>query len=505
MKFLMSLLSALCMTILPSLAHAYLLENVCPPSCDVTTPDAHIQAFSAPAPINITSSGVLTVDSPGLFDYFGYLINSGRFDNNGDTINSGQIENDTTFNNQGTIENLYLILNLAGTLNNNAGGRITIDARGNLFNSINGTINNNTGSTIDNFGDMVNTEPGNVINNIGTLNNFNALENYGTLNNAGTINERGQITGSGIYTQTGGATQVDGTFIQDTLNIQSGTFTQSGATALASSDAQSPIANAPPVETYITSNVTNGGSVTINGNDMLVNGSFTNTGSVIIDGPTSELDVLGGYNQSGSGSKTLLNGGVLDPPSINITGGEFGGVGTIIGDVTLTDTTLLVGNPSDPTGDLNIQGGLTQTGGAIVFGIASDGSGGFLSSNLMFDPGVNINIAGADIIFNFANNIDPADFGLINLNDFLQSSGSGDLASIFQGDTFLYQIGSGTYQNLSFDTSTGQLSISSVPEPGTLWLFCGGGLMWFAFRVWRKRESHVLLAPGQLFPQMTKI
>jgi len=66
---------------------------------------------------------------------------------------------------------------------------------------------------------------------------------------------------------------------------------------------------------------------------------------------------------------TNLNGGTLDPPTIDIEGGTFGGAGTVVADtVTLTGSTLQVGNAA---GDqLRIStGAYSQTGGEIVFDI----------------------------------------------------------------------------------------------------------------------------------------
>jgi len=352
-------------------------------------------------------------------------------------------------------------------------------------------LTNNAGGLLTNNGLLTNTATG-TLTNSGTVTNSVMLANAGVINNAGsiTVTPSGQLTGTGTFTQTGGATQVDGIFTQGTLNIWGGTFTQSGPNAFSNLVVQSPYAGAPAVETYITGDVSqrNGAAVSINDFDFLVLGTWTNNGgTVTVNGTNAELDVVGVGGYIGVNAVTRLNGGRLDPPSINITGGLFGGVGTVVGDLMLTDATLQVGNPA---GELALQGNLSETRGMLDFGIGS----GCSDSELMLGPGVSVNLDGVDIVFDYASGVDPHSCAPISLDEFFKLSDGKDFLSefdfdsVFTNDLFQYETSEGTYGDLSYDASTGDLVPVSTPEPDTLWLWVAGSLGWFAFHARTKRQ-----------------
>ena len=92
----------------------------------------------------------------------------------------------------------------------------------------------------------------------------------------------------------------------------------------------------------ITGNVGNAGHLTINGVTMTVGGTFT---------------------QYPTGTTTLVNGGVLDPPNVVIEGGVFGGSGMVEGDVSVTGGEIKPG--AVPGGSLIVEGPYSQTGGKI--------------------------------------------------------------------------------------------------------------------------------------------
>ena len=263
-----------------------------------------------------------------------------------------------------------------------------------------------------------------------------------------------------------------GTLNATNLNVnQGGTFDQSGGTTTVSGD------------------TTNAGTMAILANTFTTLDNFTNTGSLTIaarltigDGTLSHP---GAFVQS-IGS-TLLDHGIIDPATVTITGGSFGGTGTVVGNVSVSGATLNAGGPAP--GELHIVGNFSQTSGTIDLLVGPNSAGGFLTSDLLFDPGSSVSVTGTDIVFDFATGADPLAFlasNEINLDAFfLESDGSAfssdvSLQSAFEGDTFQYEIGSGPLVGLSFDATTGEISVpasSNVPEPSTgLLLLTGLGL-----------------------------
>jgi hypothetical protein len=204
---------------------------------------------------------------------------------------------------------------------------------------------------------------------------------------------------------------------------------------------------------------------------------------------------VGSFNQTCTTCETLLNGGVLDPPAIDIEGGVFGGDGAVDGPVTLTDGSTL--QAGDPLGQLQFSGDYTQTGGDIDFNVESGGSGGFLESTLNFFTGSNVSIDDADVIFNFAPGADPGAFetdGLFNIDTFFTDNGVGfyaDFGDVFSGDTFTVDESGVQVETLTLDASNGNLDsagASPTPEPGTLLLLLSA-LGVLGYRAYRSRDQ----------------
>ena len=340
------------------------------------------------------------------------------------------------------------ITNDASTINNTNSATLTNTGTGTLFVNRNGaTLFNGATSTVNNvIGSLLSNESGSILTNYGTL------HNDGTLNNSATVDNYGMIDsalGSGTYNQFGGSTIVEagGAFTQDTLNISGGTFTDYG--------------------------------------NVLILGDANNSGTVTIDGASAIMTVVGNYAQLAATAVTNLNGGTLDPPTIDIEGGTFGGAGTVVADtVTLHGSTLQVGNAA---GDqlLISTDAYTQTGGEIVFDIGPDGHGGFKESTLEFDPGTNVDIGSANILFDFVGGADPSAFsadGLFNIDTFFTLGDGSDFwghyGDIFtgSGDSFALEGTNLPPTAVSFDSTTGDLGYgsASTPEPGTLFLLLPG-------------------------------
>jgi hypothetical protein len=337
---------------------------------------------------------------------------------------------------------------------NQSGATFTNSDTGTLFSNINGaTLTNSGGATLlnTNFAELQNDTASTLINATGGIltNDTTAnMINDGAFQNSGTVNDYGWLTGIGTYTQTGGSTTVTGTFDQGSLDIEGGTFTDSGAVSIA--------------------------------------GSVTNSGSIFIDGVT--MWVPGAY--SSLNGVTLLNGGNLDPSSIDINGGVFGGTGQVNGDITLTNATLQVGTASDPAGQLTLNNNYYQLGGEIEFEVSLDGNGDFQESTLVFNPGYSIYMSGVDFIFDFEDGADPYAFsndGLFNITSFLLMSDSSDLLSAcpnLRGNFFTLDIGGTPSNQLYLDTFGVDLQIgpaitAPTPEPGTLFpILAVLGLAW---------------------------
>jgi hypothetical protein len=116
-----------------------------------------------------------------------------------------------------------------------------------------------------------------------------------------------------------------------------------------------------------------------------------------------------------------LTGGTLDPTAVEITGGTFGGTGTVIADtLAISDGAILdVGGPR--SGLLTIQGGFTQNDGAIDFLIDSNGA-----SRLEFDSADGVSITDAAIMFDFTDAAAETAFidsGLFDLDRFFLDDG----------------------------------------------------------------------------------
>jgi hypothetical protein len=400
----------------------------------------------------------------------------------------------------------------AATINNGVGATVQ-NIGSNLFN-FNGYLNNS--GTLVNLGASTNGIPGSLaqlynyagatLNNYGVLNNDagGMLYNSGSMTNAGTliVTRRGSVgdglagMNTGTFTQTAGYTLIEGTFQQNTLNIQGGTFTQSGAQFFVAGNTQPAGA-----ETYITGNVTQAAGSTVNIGcpssgcidgaqnpdcticqtlvTFYVAGSWTNNGgsinitgtSVPVSGmypsgfiPNAKLTVTNYTQLSGI---MQLNGGALDPAGINIQGGVFGGVGDVVGNVALTNSTLQVGGPVP--GSLHIQGNLVQTGGTVIFEINPNGKGGFVGSTLMLDPENTASISNANVVFRFVNGADPMTFykagQFLSGVFFKQSDGSSysavALNAMLVRDTFHIESDSYRITRFTYDPAHGATSLQA--------------------------------------------
>ena len=227
-----------------------------------------------------------------------------------------------------------------------------------------------------------------------------------------------------------------------------------------------------------------------------INGNLTNDGTVIINGVT--LTVGGVVN--GSNAVTKINGGMIDPTAVEISGGVFGGYGTIVGRVTVTGDAKVEVGPAPNA--LHIEGAYSQTGGTITFDIDPDGKGGYLTSSLVFEPGDSVSIDGTKIVFDFLDGANPLAFfksGEFNLDAFFEESDGSlfssdfNLESLFAGDTFTTNMRGFNIAGFGADGTVDLVTTSGVPEPSTWAMLIVGfaGLGYAGLRRGRARVAAV--------------
>jgi hypothetical protein len=280
------------------------------------------------------------------------------------------------------------------------------------------------------------------------------------------------VAGSGVFKQTGGTNSAS---VAITIGNSQGTFNTYGAYTMTGGTLTAISMQVGPNSTFA-----------ISGGLATVTNQLSNAGLVDIRGDRTKLTV-GSYMQFGTFARlSILNGAALDPASITINDGVFGGTGTVTGDVTVNGAMVVPGNP------LSLHGSFSQTGGTIAFDIIPDGHGSFQTDQLIFDKGAALSIDNAQIEFDFTNTADAISFlkdGLFNLDNFFGVSNGDsfasdfDLASIFQHDDFL--LNQPGLPITSIDFASGSIG---VPEPSSLlvWLPSIGLLAGLARRTQRK-------------------
>lgn len=289
------------------------------------------------------------------------------------------------------------------------------------------------------------------------------LANSGGLYNASTFQNGGTVSGSGTFTQTAGTTVNAGQFSQGAMTIDGGSYTQ---TAAGSTD--------------IATNTIDKGSVIIQGGTFNNGGTFFNSTYLAIDaGATLHT---GSYVQTAGAG--LLNDGTLDPVSIDIMAGTFGGTGALEGDVNVTGGEIDVGGGAP--GLLAVDGSYDQSAGKIVFDISETG-GVFAESMLQLDGTDPVDIDHTDIELVFLGGADPGTFagdGLLNLNTFFTSA-TGDpfgsdypLGQVFVEDSFTTNIVGDVITG--FDETSGALSLQvggqAVPDRASALLLLALGM-----------------------------
>lgn len=215
--------------------------------------------------------------------------------------------------------------------------------------------------------------------------------------------------------------------------------------------------------------------------------------------------VLLGSTPGGFGTLTLAGGSALVTDYVGVgaySGQNTGGVATLIVNDTSTVTAstieigakgyvggtgTLAGNvinrgilsPGNSPGTLHVQGSFAnQAGGRLVLEVEADGHGGFVTDQLVFDPGSPVNLAGLQIEFRFLGSTNPNAFqasGGFQIDSFLRQGNAGLDHTLLSSATYSASSTAYQFNSFSFNANGGAVfQAQAVPEPGTSALFAAG-------------------------------
>lgn len=343
-----------------------------------------------------------------------------------------------------------------------------------------------TGGTVSVTGDIVRTggagtENATVTLDGGTLdlngNDLGTSAAVVSLNaQSGTLQNLGELNGGGNLVKTTAGTLV----LAGDNNHTGRTVVNAGILSVSSEDnlGNNPLAF-------------NAGQLEIGGGTLLTTASFTiddaNRGvtvgatggtietaasTALTVASTSPIVLTGNLTKTGDGA-LYLNSTTTGSGAVNITDGTFGGTGTISGNTTIGNGAILTGGTDGTVGTINFNGTLTNTTGATwLIDIVGDVSG---SSDL-----INLGTGALDLnnailslaVTNFTagNSYTIATYSSLIGGSTFNGIGQGDIISGYQ-----------------IDYGTTAITLTAVPEPGTLGLL-GMALGGFFFRRLRKRR-----------------
>lgn len=192
-------------------------------------------------------------------------------------------------------------------------------------------------------------------------------------------------------------------------------------------------------------------------------------------------NIVGGIESNGGSAMLIVNDtSTLTANTIVVgSGGLLGGTGRVIGNVTNYGTV----SPGNSPGTLTIEGDYTAAAGSqLVLDVQDDGSGGFITDQLVFGSAGTQNLAGMGVTFHFLGSTSPNSFlasGRFGIDTFLRqlqpgggSAGLGNAA--YAGVTFSADSEAYVINNFSYIAGgVASFTAAAVPEPGA-------GLLWLA-------------------------
>jgi hypothetical protein len=399
------------------------------------------------SPVNVTVTGAFTNGAGGIVKLLadGDAITAASFSNSGSILVGGDLFGADELKSTGDFVN-----SAGGSLSLTGGGVVTVG--GNFVNAggslsvvdstatIGGNFNNAGGSTLqisETFISSNVTVVGVFTNGAGAAVNMTGSGDTlsaGSFVNSGSISLTGDFFGFGETLQSTGDFNNNAggslTLVEGTVNVggnfnnnAGGTLTLYNATALTVGGNFNNAAGAtlqytdPPTTgnvTTVAGTFTNGGTVNMqgSGDSLTVAGVFTNSGSVVV-GATETLNANGGYTntgttgvagilntttyqqnagstdvsgtlnatnyQYGGGTTTVETGGRIAAANFTQTGGSIqgtGSIGTVGGAYTMTGGMITPGSSIVPTiGSLSVDGSYTQSGGTFDELIGPAGNG----------------------------------------------------------------------------------------------------------------------------------
>lgn len=225
-------------------------------------------------------------------------------------------------------------------------------------------------------------------------------------------------------------------------------------------------------------------------------GSTINAGWVGV-GRNRDAAAPGGSIDGGTATM-VLNGATLNATDIVIgTNGFLGGsAGSINASGTITNYGIF--SPGNSPGVFTINGDyVAGPGSRLILEVADDGSGGFLTDDVRFGAGVDIDLASLNIEFRFLGNADPNAFkasGKFVIDTFVRQADAGGALlgldpTAYASVDFSAQADAYRFTEFSFSATDGAtLTAVPIPEPGT-WGLLSGGLALLGWRTRRRQRA----------------
>ena len=347
-------------------------------------------------------------------------------------------------NNTGTIESINGTLTLSGSLQNSAGGLITVDAGSKVLVS---------SGLASNYG-IINLIGGSYDNNSHALTNYSEISGYGTLRTGG-------LTNHGSITLTGAVSTINGNLTNaadGTVNVSYNPVTFTGA-------------------------MINNGYFKITGTTVTYAGSFSNNGTYLSDPATNNFASLAigpaGLLEGGVGDQFKVTGSFANSGDIDLGGSSTMLVGNGAGTLTQSGGTLELGTSASLTS------GLVQINGGILL---ADGPGALTTSSLVYDSSAASTyqgkLAGAGNSLTLDN---PAALLVLTGSNTFGGGTFVTSGELLVQNTYSLQdgsnltVGDGSSFSSIMPASNGEQiappAIAAVPEPGTILLVAGFGLL----------------------------